>query len=45
MDTLYQVIHVPTGAACGVKSVTGINNYSIAVIDLLASIDLDATLE
>ena len=24
----YQVIRMPTGAACGVQSITGINNYS-----------------
>ena len=28
MRAKYQVIHVPRGTACGVKSITGMNNYS-----------------
>ena len=35
----YQVVHVPTGVACGVKSITCINNYSIAIVNLLALIE------
>ena len=29
----YQVIPVPTGVACGVKSITSMNNYSIAIVN------------
>ena len=35
-----QMIHLPTGMACGVKSITGINKYSITIVNLLASIEV-----